>query len=939
MGCYEDHRKRLLDGGKHGTNGHLTPERCRDKCKEGRYRFFGLESHDECFCGHNWHPDYVRQGINKEKRSESDCNKDCKGNRYYTCGGGWRINIYDMWASKDYILASKAGACSGGALSAGSFPITSEAECKKAAAQLAIVSGKYYGPDQTKGWNNRPGCSFDRSDKAYHWNPRPEARGKWGYSNYFEICSRVEIKDDSVPWTKPVPGAQYMGCIEDHRDRILKGFGPQEFPKTNKGTVCKGFCQTKGFKLFGVQSGDQCFCGNSLRKKTMKNGDCRDKCPGDSSEFCGGGWRMKVYEIMPNSDNYQVAAAITGCSLEEGSKVTTEEQCKLACQSMGKTFSAGTWDYCPGCFYYTGNENCHWNRRTNVKWNAKGNYEVCKKKEGDYSSSPMGEKCWDDCSKKEGKCSFCGKAVCCRKLKNKPEKEYYGNDGCTADVGTDTGEHRCVKPSTIEPDLSYIRGEDGLTQDNWDEVRKYFDKGPMDSEKNTWLSYRGMKWEGELTKEIKLDCGSGKAMYWLLSFFDTKEHPLWEKKLDRRWAFRCKDGVEPDTCTWSGYKNQFRQKMDLQCPDNYALSGLESIFDSNGPRDRMWKIKCCKVKDVKIPGEEERYAGLETIASGKCKKKLIAHRRGPMNWRADGRNFIAGLTEVNYYGQTTYGKSGSDDREWYVWECPHKFQEWCVIKKTDITKKINPPNKASTQVVGVASAIGCNPEVGYGIRLSQVNAIVNDVSYSVAKSKSSSFSAGWSIEQSAEIGASFNLGVEVGAAATTSRSYSGSTTATVSATSSRGETEGFSDGKYSLHLYMYKGPGATICWATRDHFNYKQEVTTKHHMKCNRQKDNGEIEYFDKTEESTAKVDGNTFGRLVFHSRTLEWNSTFANTPIADADLTEALYQQRFWAQCNQKLADCIQNLDHGGLATDWTGPAAQFEYCRQQYAKDAKTL
>ena len=45
-----------------------------------------------------------------------------------------------------------------------------------------------------------------------------------------------------------------------------------------------------------------------------------------------------------------------------------------------------------------------------------------------------------------------------------------------------------------------------------------------------------------------------------------------------------------------------------------------------------------------------------------------------MNWRADGRNFIAGLTEVNYYGQTTYGGYGSDDREWYVWECPHKFQ-------------------------------------------------------------------------------------------------------------------------------------------------------------------------------------------------------------------------------------------------------------------------
>ena len=77
MGCYEDHRKRLLDGGKHGTDGHLTPDRCRDKCKSGNYRFFGLESHDECWCGHNWEPDYVRRGINQDKRSESDCNKVC----------------------------------------------------------------------------------------------------------------------------------------------------------------------------------------------------------------------------------------------------------------------------------------------------------------------------------------------------------------------------------------------------------------------------------------------------------------------------------------------------------------------------------------------------------------------------------------------------------------------------------------------------------------------------------------------------------------------------------------------------------------------------------------------------------------------------------------------------------------------------------------------
>ena len=57
------------------------------------------------------------------------------------------------------------------------------------------------------------------------------------------ICFHMmEIKDDSVPETKPVPGAQYKGCFEDHRDRILEGAENNDkqkpkFPKTNKGTV------------------------------------------------------------------------------------------------------------------------------------------------------------------------------------------------------------------------------------------------------------------------------------------------------------------------------------------------------------------------------------------------------------------------------------------------------------------------------------------------------------------------------------------------------------------------------------------------------------------------------------------------------------------------------------------------------------------------------
>jgi len=958
MGCYKDNRgTRTLMMTKNGDkfeSDDNSASWCAAKCSsDGRdYRFFGLESREECFCGNS-----LRGNI--DLRDDSECNHQCKNANSWYCGGDWKIQIYDRMAADNYIISDNpsGGKCSGGSVTKDAHTITSQAECERACNALGYTSQNF----QSGTWAHSPGCFFYKANKNCHWNTNSGVGWTAG-SHHLEVCLRDWSGDQYQ-----VPGAVHLGCFEDTDNtedtedggkksfRILQG-AKFDLDETNSPLKCKGVC--KDYAYFGVESGEECWCGNELfGKETVnidgtdylvgkgrKEGDCKEQCKGDSQQICGDHWRMNLYKMSVASDDYQVSGQINGCSPAEGTKITSEAACKEACNSLGVTgeFTAGTWDYCPGCFYYSVNGNCHWNTRTDVKWNHANHFEVCKKKEDDWSTTPIGEKCWSYC-KKEGYCDLCNKGVCCRKLKNKPDKKYYGNDGCTADVGMDENHHKCVKPTTTELDLSYITGEDGITQDNWDEVKKYSTDNTASATKNTWLTYRGMKWEGELKKELLLDCGSGQALYWLLSFFDkvTGVKAIWDKSTyDRRFAFRCKDGVEASTCTWSTYKNEFRQKLDFRCPDDYTLSGLESIFDDgNNGKDRRWKIKCCKVSDVKVESEDgkEAYSGLETIDSGKCTKKLIAHRRGPMNYRVDGRKFIVGITEENMYGQPTYIGEGSDDREWYVWECPMKFVDWCVIRHTTIDTKINPPQKKTTQVVGIASAIGCNPEVGYGIRLSQVNAIVNDVSYSISKSESSSLSKGWSITASAEVG--FQL-FGNGAKATASASYGGSSTATVSATTSNGEAEGFSDGKYSLHLYMYYGPGATICWATRDKFIYKQDVTTTHHMTCYKQNDQtGAIDSYNTTKEYPATIDGNTFGRLVFHSRTLEWNSTYANTPIAEKDLTKEDYEEHYLTQCDQKLADCIQNLNHNDLATDWTGPAVQFEWCRQQWAKDAKTL
>ena len=63
--------------------------------------------------------------------------------------------------------------------------------------------------------------------------------------------------------------------------------------------------------------------------------------------------------------------------------ITTEAECKKACNSLEgiNRFVVGKWPDSPGCFYFTGNKNCHWNMRTDVKWGAKRHRAVCGPKE------------------------------------------------------------------------------------------------------------------------------------------------------------------------------------------------------------------------------------------------------------------------------------------------------------------------------------------------------------------------------------------------------------------------------------------------------------------------------------------------------------------------------------------------------------------------------
>jgi len=80
----------------------------------------------------------------------------------------------------------------------------------------------------------------------------------------------------------------YIGCYKDNGARDLK-HGPRKFGYT--ALSCHAACPH--YKFFSLQAGSQCFCDNSLHKKSSTYARVPDRQCGKSHQ--GGSWRNAVY--------------------------------------------------------------------------------------------------------------------------------------------------------------------------------------------------------------------------------------------------------------------------------------------------------------------------------------------------------------------------------------------------------------------------------------------------------------------------------------------------------------------------------------------------------------------------------------------------------------------------------------------------------------------
>jgi hypothetical protein len=99
----------------------------------------------------------------------------------------------------------------------------------------------------------------------------------------------------------------YQGCYtESTSSRALSS--KQLYGSASQGDMtlemCASFCFDNGYRLFGVEYGQQCYCGDSLNAGsvfTTNQDDCSTKCPGNSAQYCGSGKRLNVYSFVPGS--------------------------------------------------------------------------------------------------------------------------------------------------------------------------------------------------------------------------------------------------------------------------------------------------------------------------------------------------------------------------------------------------------------------------------------------------------------------------------------------------------------------------------------------------------------------------------------------------------------------------------------------------------------
>ncbi|XP_071807597.1 uncharacterized protein [Asterias amurensis] len=110
-------------------------------------------------------------------------------------------------------------------------------------------------------------------------------------------------------------GPGYLGCFKDGSwgPRVLRG----DSKTSDRLSVewCFNYCGSRSYKYAGVESETECYCGNDEdydRHGIAVDSECRNICPGNSYQYCGGHWRISIYKISEGVCNNEIGPPVHG---------------------------------------------------------------------------------------------------------------------------------------------------------------------------------------------------------------------------------------------------------------------------------------------------------------------------------------------------------------------------------------------------------------------------------------------------------------------------------------------------------------------------------------------------------------------------------------------------------------------------------------------------
>jgi hypothetical protein len=182
---------------------------------------------------------------------------------------------------------------------------------------------------------------------GYHYKGRLE--GEYAHSDHAgkDACEVTDFnsrcnKCSGANLCPCAPLFTDVGCYVDDQTRMWK-----EPPVTLANSVgeCETYCS--GYTYFGVQYGNECFCGNTLPASgstytKVNPTSCNKPCPSADDTYlgltCGGSWRMSIYK----SSKPEITCA--------AGKVLARGKCFDKCSTAMNTFCANI-----GCNKYEKN--------------------------------------------------------------------------------------------------------------------------------------------------------------------------------------------------------------------------------------------------------------------------------------------------------------------------------------------------------------------------------------------------------------------------------------------------------------------------------------------------------------------------------------------------------------------------------------------------------